>query len=92
MAAQPVFQVNLVSAEQISFNEFLMRIPEISYVASVRLEPLRERSRCCTSGGGTAGAVAYATRTTSCQAIAPALTYAHCSIRATKVRANDPPR
>ena len=34
------FQVNLVSAEQISFNEFLQRIPEISYVASVRLEPL----------------------------------------------------
>ena len=34
------FQVNLVSAEQISFNEFLMRIPEISYVTSVRLEPL----------------------------------------------------
>ncbi len=34
------FQVNLVSAEQIPFNEFLMRIPEISYVASIRLEPL----------------------------------------------------
>ena len=34
------FQVNLVSAEQIPFNEFLMRIPEISYVTSVRLEPL----------------------------------------------------
>lgn len=34
------FQVNLVSAEQIIFNEFLLRIPEISYVASVRLEPL----------------------------------------------------
>jgi flagellar motor switch protein FliM len=34
------FHVNLVSAEQIPFNEFLMRIPEISYVASVRLEPL----------------------------------------------------
>jgi flagellar motor switch protein FliM len=34
------FQVNLVSAEQIAFNEFLLRIPEISYVASVRLEPL----------------------------------------------------
>ncbi len=34
------FQVNLVSAEQIHFNEFLLRIPEISYVASVRLEPL----------------------------------------------------
>jgi flagellar motor switch protein FliM len=34
------FQVNLVSAEQIPFNEFLLRIPEISYTASVRLEPL----------------------------------------------------
>ena len=34
------FQVNLVSAEQIPFNEFPLRIPEISYVASVRLEPL----------------------------------------------------
>jgi len=33
-------QVNLVSAEQIQFNEFLLRIPEISYVASLRLEPL----------------------------------------------------
>src|SRR3974377_2030978 len=28
------FHVNLVSAEQIPFNEFLLRIPEISYVAS----------------------------------------------------------
>ena len=34
------FQVNLVSAEQIQFSEFLLRIPEISYVASVRMEPL----------------------------------------------------
>ena len=34
------FQVNLVSAEQIPFNEFLLRIPEISYVSSVRMEPL----------------------------------------------------
>ena len=34
------FQVNLVSAEQIAFNDFILRIPEISYVASVRLEPL----------------------------------------------------
>jgi flagellar motor switch protein FliM len=34
------FQVNPVSAEQIPFNEFLKRIPEISYVSSVRLEPL----------------------------------------------------
>lgn len=32
--------VSLVSAEQIAFNEFLLRIPEISYVSSVRLEPL----------------------------------------------------
>lgn len=34
------FQVNLVSAEQIQFNDFLLRIPEVCYVASVRLEPL----------------------------------------------------
>ncbi len=34
------FQVNLVSAEQIPFNDFLLRIPEVSYVSSVRLEPL----------------------------------------------------
>ena len=34
------FQVNLVSAEQILFSDFVMRIPEISYVTSVRLEPL----------------------------------------------------
>jgi flagellar motor switch protein FliM len=33
-------QVNLVSAEQIQFNEFLLRIPEISYAASLRLDPL----------------------------------------------------
>jgi len=33
-------QINLVSAEQIPFNEFLLRIPDINYVASVRLEPL----------------------------------------------------
>jgi flagellar motor switch protein FliM len=34
------FQVNLVSAEQMPFNEFMLRIPELSYVGSVRLEPL----------------------------------------------------
>ena len=34
------FQVNLVSAEQIPFNDFLLRVPEIGYVASVRMEPL----------------------------------------------------
>lgn len=34
------FQVNLVSAEQMPFNEFLLRIPELCYVSSVRLEPL----------------------------------------------------
>ena len=33
--------VNLVSAEQMPFNEFQLRIPELSYVCSVRLEPLR---------------------------------------------------
>ncbi|GGH14736.1 flagellar motor switch protein FliM [Silvibacterium dinghuense] len=35
------FQVTLVSAEQIPFNEFIARIPALSYVCSVRLEPLR---------------------------------------------------
>ena len=35
------FHVSLVSAEQIPFNEFMLRIPELSYVCSVRLEPLR---------------------------------------------------
>lgn len=34
------FHVNLVSAEQMPFNEFLLRIPEVAYVGSVRLEPL----------------------------------------------------
>ncbi len=34
-------QVSLVSAEQIPFSEFLLRIPELAYVCSVRLEPLR---------------------------------------------------
>jgi flagellar motor switch protein FliM len=33
--------VNLVSAEQMAFSEFMLRIPELSYVCSVRLEPLR---------------------------------------------------
>jgi flagellar motor switch protein FliM len=35
------FEVTLVSAEQIPFNQFIARIPELSYVCSVRLEPLR---------------------------------------------------
>jgi len=34
-------QVSLVSAEQIQFSEFLLRIPELAYVCSVRLDPLR---------------------------------------------------
>ncbi len=34
------FQVNLVSAEQLPYAEFLQRIPDICYVGSVRLEPL----------------------------------------------------
>lgn len=35
------FHVNLVSAEQMPFSEFMLRIPELSYVCSVRLDPLR---------------------------------------------------
>ena len=37
-------EVNLVSAEQMPFSEYLLRIPELSYVCSVRLEPLRATS------------------------------------------------
>lgn len=36
--------VSLVSAEQIPFSEFLLRVPELAYVCSVKLEPLRARS------------------------------------------------
>lgn len=35
------FEVNLVAAEQMAFSDFLLRLPELSYVCSVRLEPLR---------------------------------------------------
>ncbi len=38
------FQVNLVSAEQMPFNEFMLRIPDLAYVSSVRLDPLRALS------------------------------------------------
>jgi flagellar motor switch protein FliM len=38
------FHVNLVSAEQMPFNEFMLRIPDLAYVGSVRLEPLRALS------------------------------------------------
>ncbi|MHB1023750.1 MAG: flagellar motor switch protein FliM [Acidobacteriaceae bacterium] len=34
------FDVNLVSAEQLPFSDFLTRVPEFAYVCSVRLEPL----------------------------------------------------
>ncbi len=34
------FQVNLVSAEQMPFSEFMVRIPDLSYISSVQLEPL----------------------------------------------------
>jgi flagellar motor switch protein FliM len=34
------FQVNLVSAEQMPFSEFIVRIPDLSYISSVQLEPL----------------------------------------------------
>ncbi|HEX3437216.1 MAG TPA: hypothetical protein VHT24_10660 [Pseudacidobacterium sp.] len=38
------FRVTLVSAEQMPFNEFMLRIPDLAYVGSVRLEPLRALS------------------------------------------------
>lgn len=33
--------VHLVSAEQIPYNEFMMRVPELAFVGSIRLDPLR---------------------------------------------------
>jgi flagellar motor switch protein FliM len=33
--------VHLVSAEQIAYNDFMLRIPELAFIGSVRLEPLR---------------------------------------------------
>lgn len=35
------FEVHLVAAEQMPFSDFLLRLPELAYVCSVRLEPLR---------------------------------------------------
>lgn len=34
-----LFEVNLVSAEQLSYAEFLQRVPEMTYLASVRVSP-----------------------------------------------------
>jgi flagellar motor switch protein FliM len=34
------FQVALVSAEQMAFSEFVVRIPDLSYISSIQLEPL----------------------------------------------------
>jgi len=34
------FEVNLVSAEQLSYGEFLQRLPEVTYLASMNLRPL----------------------------------------------------
>jgi len=34
------FEVNLVSAEQLNYGEFLQRVPEIAYVASMTLHPV----------------------------------------------------
>lgn len=33
-------KVQLVSAEQIPYNEFMLRVPELAYIGSVRLDPL----------------------------------------------------
>lgn len=38
------FETNLVSAEQLSFSEFLARMPELTYMASLRVLPLDARA------------------------------------------------
>jgi flagellar motor switch protein FliM len=37
------FEMNLVSAEQLSYSEFLSRVPELTYIASVRILPIDAR-------------------------------------------------
>lgn len=38
------FEMNLVSAEQLSYGEFLGRVPELTYLASLRILPLDARA------------------------------------------------
>ena len=35
-----MFEANLVSVEQLSYGEFLQRVPEITYLAAVNVRPL----------------------------------------------------
>ncbi len=39
------FEVNLVSAEQLNYGEFLQRIPEVTYLVSMALRPMEFRRR-----------------------------------------------
>jgi len=38
------FEMNLVSAEQLTFNEFLSRVPELTYLASLHVMPIDARA------------------------------------------------
>jgi flagellar motor switch protein FliM len=38
------FEMNLVSAEQLTYGEFITRVPELTYLASVRILPLDARA------------------------------------------------
>ena len=38
------FEMNLVSAEQLTFDEFLSRVPELTYLASLRVQPIDARA------------------------------------------------
>ena len=38
------FEMNLVSAEQLTYREFLARVPELTYLASVRILPIDARA------------------------------------------------
>jgi flagellar motor switch protein FliM len=38
------FEMNLVSAEQLTYSEFLSRVPELTYLASIRILPLDARA------------------------------------------------
>ena len=53
-----LFECNLVSVEQLTYREFLGRVPEVAYLASFELKPLNVMAAMCWTSGATADRVA----------------------------------
>ena len=47
------FEMNLVSVEQLTYREFLGRLPDLTYFCSMHLMPIDARSAICGSNGTT---------------------------------------